>query len=158
MENSMNSTQLRTQGPSGVAPLNATKASRILGILVIVIGIGFFLGGSIGWFTVKSQLADEQITVSDNGESHAGKKVEGPFTAFAQANAVKKDVLEATAGRTFAQLEMDEPVREMALQGASVRTSLLTSALSFGVSSLAASSGISFVLLGSALILRTRRD
>lgn len=154
----MSSPESQSSTPNETGPRRTTGARRILGSLVVVVGIVFVIGGLIGWFTVKSQLADEQITVSENSENHAGEKVEGPFTAYAQANTVKQDVLDATGGKTFAQLEMDDPIREMALQGASVRSSLMTSTLSFGVSALAAGSGVGFILTGFALVLRNKRD
>jgi hypothetical protein len=44
----------------------------------------------------------------------------------------------------------------MALQGATVRSSLMTATLSFGVSALAAGAGVVSLLTGAALMVRNR--
>jgi hypothetical protein len=129
----------------------------ISGILVAVIGLVFLIGGAVGWFTVKSELEDENITVSEDADRFAGEDVAGPFTAYTQADTIKGHVLETTGGKTYAELEMDDPNRDTALQGATVRSALLTSTLSFGVSALAVGVGVGFILAGVALGAKGRR-
>ncbi|MGO1948091.1 MAG: hypothetical protein ACTH1D_00560 [Mycobacteriaceae bacterium] len=53
---------------------------------------------------------------------------------------------------------MDDPNRDMALQGSTVRSALMTSTLSFGVSALAAGTGVALVVTGAGLGARARRD
>ncbi|HIW90144.1 MAG TPA: hypothetical protein H9870_00525 [Candidatus Corynebacterium avicola] len=128
----------------------------ISGLLVGLIGVLFIVGGAVGWFTVKSELADEQITVAEDAEHFAGEKADGPFSAYSQADTVKKHVLESTGGKTYAELEQDDPVRDMALQGSTVRSALMTSVISFGVSALAFGAGVAFVIAGVGLGVRRK--
>ncbi|AHW64696.1 Putative membrane protein [Corynebacterium glyciniphilum AJ 3170] len=129
---------------------------RIAGLLVAVIGIVFLIGGIFGWFTVRAELIDENITVSDDADRFAGDRVDGPLSAYSQAETVKRHVLEATDGKTYAQLDMDDSNRDLALQGSTVRSALMTSTLSFGVSALAGTSGVAFTLIGGVLAVRRR--
>ena len=69
---------------------------------------------------------------------------------------MKKHVSEATGGKTYAELEMGDPNRDLALQGSTVRSSLMTATLSFGVSALAAGAGVVALLTGAALMARER--
>lgn len=58
----------------------------ISGLLVGLIGLAFVIGGVAGWFTVTSELVDEQV--------------DGPLSAYYQADIVKQRVLESTDGKT----------------------------------------------------------
>ena len=77
---------------------------RLLGILVIVAGVIMIVAGVVTWVVVAGQLEDENITVSDDADNFAGQDVNGPFTAYAEANVIEKHALEATGGLTYAEL------------------------------------------------------
>lgn len=128
----------------------------IAGIIVTVLGLVFLIGGIVAWFTVKSELEAENITVSEDADHFAGEKADGPFSAYAQADAVKGHVLKATDGKTYGELEMGDPLRDTALEGSTVRSALMTSSLSFGVSALAAGTGVALIVTGPALGMRNR--
>ena len=68
---------------------------RLLGIAVIVAGAILAASGVITWIVVQTQLADEQITVSDDANRFAGDPVDGPLTAYAEADAIEGHALEA---------------------------------------------------------------
>ena len=97
--------------PSGVATMpkdaadRSTRSIRVLSILVIVAGAIFIVAGAVTWFVVRDQLADEQIVVSDDAERFAGWEVDGPFTAYAEADAIEGHALESSGGMTYAQLD-----------------------------------------------------
>ena len=82
---------------------------RILSWVVIGAGAVLIVAGTVTWFTVKSQLGDEHITVSEDADHFAGDKVNGPFTAYAQADVIQKHALEAGDGKTYAQLDQEDP-------------------------------------------------
>ncbi len=124
---------------------------RISGILVAVVGAVMLVSGIGTWALVQSQLADEQITVSQDASSNAGKQVNGPLTAYSQAEVIKKHALEASGGKTYAQLERDDPTRTTVMDASFLRASLFTSVLAFGVSLMAGALGIVLILLGLAL-------
>jgi hypothetical protein len=100
---------------------------------------------------VQTNLADENITVAEDAASFAGKKVDGPFTAFAQADIIEKHALEASGGKTYAELDREDPVRATVMNGSFLRASLFTSVVSFGVAAMAMGMGVLFILVGLAL-------
>ena len=123
----------------------------LIGTIVIVMGIIFAVAGVVTWFVVSDQLAAEKITVSEDADFLAGQDVTGPFTAYAEAQVINKHALEATEGKTYAELERDDPARQTAMQASFLRASLFTSVVAFGVAALATVLGILLVLIGSAL-------
>ena len=114
-------------------------------------GIIFAVAGVVTWFVVSDQLAAEKITVSEDADFLAGQDVTGPFTAYAEAQVINKHALEETEGKTYAELERDDPARQTAMQASFLRASLFTSVVAFGVAALATVLGILLVLIGSAL-------
>jgi hypothetical protein len=130
---------------------NPARTPRVLGTLVAVIGILLIVAGGVTWFVVTDQLAAENITVSDDADFLAGDEVDGPFSAYAQADVINKHALEATGGKTYAELEQDDPVRETAMQASFLRASLFTSVVAYGVALMAIGVGAAFILIGLAL-------
>lgn len=129
---------------------------RVLAILVIVAGAIFSVAGLATWFVVRDQLADEKITVSEDADNFAGDDVDGPFTAYEEANAIERHGLEASGGLTYAELPQDDPRRDTVMTASFLRASLFTSVVSFGVAAFAFGLGIVLILIGVAL-LRIRR-
>jgi uncharacterized membrane protein YdbT with pleckstrin-like domain len=124
---------------------------RTMGLIVIIMGAIFAVAGVVTWFAVRSQLADENITVSEDAKYFSGDKVEGPFTAYVQADTINKHALEATGGKTYAELAQDDPKRQTAMTASFLRASLYTSVVAFGVAALAFALGIILILLGWSL-------
>jgi hypothetical protein len=114
-------------------------------------GLVLAIGGGVTWGVVQTNLADENITVAEDAANFAGKKVDGPFTAFAQADIIEKHALEASGGKTYAELDREDPVRATVMNGSFLRASLFTSVVSFGVAAMAMGLGVLFFLVGLAL-------
>jgi hypothetical protein len=144
-------------------PLSSTI--RRVGGLTIAVGSLLLTSGAGAWLTVTKQLRDEKITVPGNAPVLAGKPVQGPATAYVEALVIKGNAERGAGGRTFADIsnalrtvekESDEE-RELRKQSgalstaASLRTSLMTSVLAYGVSALVAGLGAFFVVTGSVL-------
>ena len=127
------------------------KRVRTLSALVIALGVIFVVAGVVTWIAVQQQLADENITVSADASAFAGDKVAGPFTAYVEANTIEKHTLEATGGKTYAELARDDPLRETAMTGSFLRASLFTSVVAFGVAAMAVGFGVAIMLIGWAL-------
>jgi amino acid transporter len=123
------------------------KLRQYTAIAAIVLGALMIIGGAGTWLLVSNTLADQAITVSDDG-CLPGEEVDGPFTAYCQAKVIEKHTLERTEGKTYAQLDREDPLRETAMNSSFLQASLFTSVLSFGVSAMAAAVGILFVLIG----------
>jgi hypothetical protein len=125
---------------------------RVIAILIMVAGLILLGAGVATWFTVRDQLADEHITVSEDADHFAGDKVDGPFTAYSEAQTIEKHALEASGGLTYAELPQDDPKRQTVMTASFLRASLFTSVVAFGVAALAAGLGVLFILLGFALL------
>ena len=135
--------------PSPARPLGRV---RVLGLVVVIAGCILSVAGILVWFVVQDQLADEHITVSDDADNFAGDPVEGPFTAYAEADAIEGHALEASGGKTYAQLAQDDPTRETVMTASFLRSSLFTSVVAFGVAAMAFGLGLVLVVIGLALV------
>ena len=120
-------------------------------MIVMVVGVIFAVAGVVTYVVVSNELAAEHITVSEDAKYFAGQDVTGPFTAYSQAETISKHALQATGGKTYAELAKDDPARQTAMQASFLRASLFTSVVAFGVAALAAVLGVVLFLIGWAL-------
>jgi len=92
---------MATQKDSAKAPKFLSIFVGILGVLMIVIGVSVYAFAS-------SQLASQNITVEavtdDNPGYFYNDPVRGPFTAMAQASAIRQHADASTGGKTFGEL------------------------------------------------------
>jgi hypothetical protein len=109
------------------------------------------IAGATTWFMVSDQLAEEKITVADDARWFAGEQVDGPLTAYAQADVIDHHARTASGGKTYAELDREDPVRATMMNASFLRASLFTSVLAFGVSAMAMGMGLLLVLIGMAL-------
>ncbi|MFF1528212.1 aromatic ring-opening dioxygenase LigA [Cellulomonas sp. NPDC058312] len=142
---------------STVAATGGSKAARVIGIISAIAGIVLVIAGGVTWGMISSHLADEKITVSEDAAAFGGQSVTSPWTAFAQADIIAEHALKATDGKTYAELEQDDPLRTVAMNGSFLRASLFTSVVAFGVAALVMGLGIMFVLVGYALFVLAGR-
>ena len=124
---------------------------KFVGILGIIAGIVMIVLGTIAYVGVSRELAAEKIVVSDDAAMFAGQDVTGPFTAYAQAEVIQKHALKSSGGKTYAQLEQDDPARQTMMTASFLRASLFTSVVAFGVSALVIGLGVMFILFGWAM-------
>lgn len=138
---------------------------RCIGGFVIAAGSLLLAVGAGAWLTVTKQLRDEKITVPGNAPVLAGKRVQDPVTAYVEALVIKRNAERSAGGRTFADISAalrgvdgsSDEARELRNQSAalstaaSLRTSLMTSVLAYGVSALVGGLGALFVIVGSQL-------
>ncbi len=131
---------------------------KISSIVIAVIGAIMLIGGAGTWVLVQGQLSDEQIVVAEDASSNAGKSVNGPFTAYSQAQIIQKHSLELAEGKTYAQLDREDPKRATVMNGSFLRASLFTSVLAFGVSAMAMALGLVQILLGVSMFKLADRE
>jgi hypothetical protein len=124
---------------------------KAVGILGIVGGILLIVVGVIAWIGVTNQLSAENITIPDDAAAFQGQQVTGPFTAFVQADIINHHALEASGGKTYAELDQDDPVRATVMQASFLRASLFTSIVAYGVALFAAGMGVLAILFGWAI-------
>lgn len=113
----------------------------------IVLGALMVIGGIATWILVSSTLGEQNIVTPDDA-CLAGREVTGPLTAYCQAEIIQVHTLESTGGMTYAELDREDPVREVAMDSSFLQASLFTSILAFGVSAMAVAMGILFILIG----------
>jgi hypothetical protein len=86
------------------------------------------------------------------GRFPPSEPVDGPLTAYAQADVINEHALEESDGLTYAQLDQDDPRRETVMTASFLRASLFTSVVSFGVAAFAFGLGVLLLLIGWALL------
>ena len=129
---------------------SGSGTAKWISIVVMVVGAVMVVAGAVTYGLVSSTLADERITVSEDA-CLGGQAVGGPFTAYCEAQIIETHTLEATGGKTYAELDREDPLRQVAMNGSFLRASLFTSVVAFGVSALVVGLGVLFILLGVAL-------
>ncbi|HSK26058.1 MAG TPA: hypothetical protein VK894_04030 [Jiangellales bacterium] len=137
---------------------STNSTARLLAVLVIAAGAVMIVAGAATWFLVQDSLADERITVSEDAPRFAGDAVDGPLTAYQEAEMIEQHYLESTEGKTYAELDREDPLRQTAMTASFLRASLFTSVVAFGVAAMAVGLGIVLVLIGVALHSLARRD
>lgn len=143
--------------PPTAAATRGTGHVRLLAIIVMIGGVILLVAGALTWFVVRDQLSDEKITVSEDADHFGGEKVDGPFTAYAEADIINEHALDETDGLTYAQLERDDPRRETAVTASFLRASLYTSVVAFGVAAFAFGIGL-LLLVSGWVLLRVERS
>ncbi len=69
-----------------------------------------------------------------------------------QADIINHHALEASGGKTYAELDREDPLRATVMNGSFLRTSLFSSVIAFGVAFFAGGMGILWGLMGFALL------
>ena len=126
--------------------------------MTMVAGAILAIAGVVTWFSVQSNLADERITVSEDSPRFAGDPVDGPLTAFQEAQMIETHYLESTGGKTYAEIDREDPLRQTAMTASFLRASLFTSVVSFGVAAMAVGLGVTLVVAGYGLYALSRRE
>ena len=124
---------------------------KLAAISAIVVGIIMAIAGVTTWVVVSSTLSDQKITVADDANCAAGDDVNGPISAYCQADIIDHHTQEITGGLTYAELARDDPNRQTAMDSAFLQASLFTSVVAFGVAAMAVVVGIVLALIGFAI-------
>ena len=141
-----------------------TKPAKVTGIVAIIAGIVFILAGGVTWGLISSNLTEQKITVAEDSPMLPGDEVDGPFSAFAEAQIINEHAMHATEGKTYAELGAEVKAAEAAgdtakaeeLQGqrttvmnaSFLRASLFTSVIAYGVATLVMGLGVILALAG----------
>jgi ABC-type sugar transport system permease subunit len=123
----------------------------IASITAILVGIIMAIAGVVTWVVISNTLADQRITVADDASCAAGDDVNGPISAYCQADIINHHTKKITGGKTYAELARDDPNRAVAADSAFLQASLFTSVVAFGVAAMAVVVGIVMALLGFAI-------
>ena len=121
---------------------------KVAAITAIGVGIIMVIAGVATWVIVSTTLADQKITVADDANCAAGDDVNGPLSAYCQADIIDHHTQDITGGKTYAELDQEDPIRETAMDSAFLQASLFTSVVAFGVAGMAVVLGIVLTLIG----------
>lgn len=124
---------------------------KLASITSIIVGIVMAVAGVATWVVISTTLADQKITVADDASCAAGDDVNGPISAFCQADVIDKHTREITGGLTYAELDREDPNRATAMDSAFLQASLFTSVVAFGVAAMAVAVGLVLALIGFAI-------
>lgn len=133
-----------------------SKTAKILSIIVIVLGGLFAVSGVTAYVATTNVLSQQNITVAEDANCLAGAVVNNPLAAWCQQDIISQHALKATGGKTYAEMDREDPLREVAMSGSTLRASLFTSVLAFAMSALVTVVGIVFILLGWANLSKAR--
>jgi hypothetical protein len=130
---------------------SGSGSAKWISIVVMVIGSLMVIAGAVTYGQVSTTLAAERVTVSEDA-CLGGQAVTGPFQAYCEADIINVHALESTGGKTYAELDREDPLRQVAASASFLRASLFTSVVAFGVAAMAIGVGIVFILIGVALL------
>ncbi|MEP9361422.1 aromatic ring-opening dioxygenase LigA [Nocardioides sp. CN2-186] len=141
-----------SESAPATTPAQSSSSTRVVGIIVAVLGVIFLVAGVSTYAMVSHTLAAENITVSDDAKHFAGKPVKGPFTAYFQADIIATHAEGIAGGKTYAEMAQDDPKRETVMDASFLRASLFTSVVAFGVAAFVAAMGVVLILIGWVLM------
>jgi hypothetical protein len=171
--------ELRTEGPAARRRETAMKkafpiALMIFGLVFVAAGIYTVSRGYDARQQVRAELVAQKITTTPDAEI-PNVLVQDATTAKVMADVIDKHAREATGGRTYSEMgrflaadggdTSDEslalkdadgkpvanPLRNVAFQAATLRTSLYTSVMAFNVADLVIGLGLMISVLGFAV-------
>ena len=133
------------------------KKRAWLGAIVfgfVLIGAGLFMvrEARSAHNEVEDTLSAERIVSSEDADIPL-TAVTGPDEAKAQANAIKTHILKITNGKTYAELDRNDPNRAQYLNSVTLRTALMESYMAFKVAELVQGVGIIVALLGASQVV-----
>jgi hypothetical protein len=132
-------------------------------IILIAFGIGAVYSGIDGRNYVKDNLAAEKI-VGTPDSTIPGQKVDTGSEARAFADVMRKHALEATDGKTYAELPKDDPARETWVTQTALSNALNMSYFAEQVALFSIIMGVALLLTGigfgivSVQLLRRREE
>ena len=121
---------------------------KLASIASIVLGVLLVIGGVATWAMVSITLADQQITTPEDATCLPEREVRGPITAYCQAMTIDEHALDSTEGLRYAELDREDPRRDVAKNASFLQASLFTSVVAFGLAAMAIGLGVLFVLIG----------
>lgn len=130
---------------------------KLFPLALIIMGVVFLGAGGYTAFRgfeakdlVRTELIAQNITTPEDA-SIPNARVDDPATAQSMADIIDKHALEATGGKTYSEMDREDPKRATAFQASALRTSLYTSVMAFNVGDLVIGLGALIAVLGLAI-------
>jgi hypothetical protein len=130
---------------------------KLFPLALIIMGVVFLGAGGYTAFRgfeakdmVRDELIAQNITTPEDA-SIPNVRVDSPATAQSMADIIDKHALESTGGKTYSEMDREDPKRAVAFQASALRTSLYTSVMAFNVGDLVIGLGALIAVLGIAI-------
>ncbi len=127
-------------------------APMVLGLVFIGGGIYMVVEGQSAKDEVRDAVVSEGIITSEDA-SIPNVLVDNAAKAKAEADVIEVHYLEITGGKTYAELDRDDPNRETAFRAVQLRTSLNLAVMGFKVSDLVIGMGVFMIVVGATFIM-----
>ena len=127
-------------------------APMVLGLVFIGGGIYMMTAGQSAKDEVRDSIVSENIITSEDA-SIPNVLVDNAAKAKAEADVIGVHYLEITGGKTYADLDRDDPNRETAFRAVQLRTSLNLAVMGFKVADLVIGLGVFMIVVGSSFII-----
>ena len=121
---------------------------------LVLVGAGLFMvrEGRLANNDVKDTLAAERIVSAEDADIPLAA-VTGPEEAKAQADAIRAHMLKTTNGKTYAEMDRNDPNRAQYLNSVTLRTALMESYMAFKIAELVQGVGLIVALLGGSQVV-----
>jgi hypothetical protein len=130
-------------------------AARLPSVIAIALGLLLIGAGAVMLFQgldarteVRDALVAERIITAEDA-AIPNAPVDSAATARAQADVIKQHVMEMTDGRTFSEIDREDPLRQTYLASVTLRTSLMSAYMAFKLADLVIGLGALFLVLGA---------
>ena len=127
-------------------------APMVLGLVFIGGGIYMMTAGQSAKDEVRDSIVSENIITSEDA-SIPNVLVDNAAKAKAEADVIGVHYLEITGGKTYADLDRDDPNRETAFRAVQLRTSLNLAVMGFKVADLVIGLGVFMIVVGASFIV-----
>jgi hypothetical protein len=127
-------------------------APLVLGFVFIGAGIFMVTEGRSAKDEVRDAIVSENIITSEDA-SIPNVLVDNAAKAKAEADVIEVHYLELTGGKTYAELDRDDPNRETAFRAVQLRTSLNLAVMGFRISDLVIGMGAFMIVIGGAFVV-----
>lgn len=127
-------------------------APMILGLVFIGAGIYMLTEGLRAKDEVRDAVVSENIITSEDA-SIPNVLVDNAAKAKAESDVIEMHYLEITGGKTYAELDRDDPNRETAFRAVQLRTSLNLAVMGFRISDLVIGMSIFMIVVGGTFIV-----
>jgi hypothetical protein len=125
-----------------------------LGFVFIAAGAYMVSEGRSAKDQVHDTLVAERITTSEDA-SIPSAPVDDAATAQAQSDVIKTHVMESTEGKTYSEMDREDPLRATYLNSVSLRTALNLAVMGFKLSDLVIGLGAFIIVVGATNVLLT---
>jgi hypothetical protein len=124
----------------------------VFGLLLAAAGAYMVREGRIAHNDVEDTLAAERIVSAEDADIPL-TAVTGPEEAKAQADAIRTHMLKTTNGKTYAEMDRNDPNRAQYLNSVTLRTALMESYMAFKIADLVSGVGLIVVALGGSQVI-----